>query len=35
MLGAAEEADAAGLCVLPVKANGTKAPDVATWTRYI
>ncbi|KJE20370.1 bifunctional DNA primase/polymerase famiily protein [Frankia torreyi] len=35
LLGAAEEADAAGLCVLPVKANGTKAPDVATWTRYI
>ncbi|MDZ5443800.1 AAA family ATPase [Micromonospora sp. 4G57] len=24
----------AGFCVLPVKADGSKAPDVTTWTRY-
>ncbi len=35
LLGAAEEADAAGLCVLPVKADGSKAPDVTSWTRYM
>jgi putative DNA primase/helicase len=25
---------AAGACVLPAKADGSKAPDVATWTSY-
>ncbi len=31
---AAAELHDAGLCVLPVKADGTKAPDVRTWTPY-
>jgi hypothetical protein len=34
LLTAAAELHAAGLCVLPVKANGTKQPDVRTWTPY-
>ncbi|MGW1595284.1 DUF927 domain-containing protein [Streptomyces sp. NPDC002343] len=31
---AARELHAAGLCVLPVRADGTKAPDVRSWTQY-
>ncbi|NJP42300.1 bifunctional DNA primase/polymerase [Actinacidiphila epipremni] len=31
---AADELHAASLCVLPVKANGTKQPDVRSWTSY-
>jgi hypothetical protein len=31
---AAAELHNAGLCVLPVKADGTKAPDVRSWTPY-
>jgi len=31
---AAREMHDAGLCVLPVKADGTKAPDVRSWTPY-
>lgn len=34
MLEAALAAHAAGLCVLPPKQDGTKAPDVGSWTRY-
>lgn len=30
----AAELHDAGLCVLPVKHNGTKQPDVRTWTQY-
>lgn len=30
----ARELDAAGLCVLPVRPDGTKAPDVRSWTQY-
>ncbi|MGW3651864.1 bifunctional DNA primase/polymerase [Streptomyces sp. NPDC000878] len=30
----ARELHDAGLCVLPVKADGTKAPDVRSWTPY-
>jgi hypothetical protein len=30
----ARELDDAGLCVLPVKADGSKAPDVRSWTPY-
>ncbi|MFI0897094.1 bifunctional DNA primase/polymerase [Streptomyces sp. NPDC020983] len=30
----AAELDAAGLCVLPVKGNGTKQPDVRSWMQY-
>lgn len=33
-LTAALEAYAAGLCVIPPREDGTKAPDVASWTRY-
>ena len=32
---AALEYDAAGLCVIPVKADGTKSPDLRSWTNYI
>jgi Domain of unknown function (DUF927)/Bifunctional DNA primase/polymerase, N-terminal len=31
---AAGELHEAGLCVLPIKADGTKGPDVRTWTPY-
>lgn len=31
---AARELSDAGLCPLPVKADGTKAPDVRSWTQY-
>ncbi|MFM9594004.1 DUF927 domain-containing protein [Streptomyces scabiei] len=31
---AARELHDAGLCVLPVKPDGTKSPDVRTWTQY-
>ncbi|MFJ8154843.1 DUF927 domain-containing protein [Streptomyces sp. NPDC094468] len=31
---AARELHDAGLCVLPIKADGTKAPDVRSWTPY-
>jgi len=31
---AARELHDAGLCVLPVRADGTKAPDVRSWTQY-
>ncbi|MEU7384743.1 DUF927 domain-containing protein [Streptomyces sp. NPDC042207] len=31
---AARELHDAGLCVLPVKSDGTKAPDVRSWTEY-
>lgn len=31
---AARELDEAGLCVLPIKADGSKAPDVRSWTPY-
>jgi hypothetical protein len=31
---AACSAHAAGLCVLPPREDGTKAPDVESWTRY-
>ncbi|MGQ4358893.1 bifunctional DNA primase/polymerase [Streptomyces sp. SAS_272] len=31
---AARELDDAGLCVLPIKADGSKAADVRTWTPY-
>ncbi|WP_432135172.1 hypothetical protein [Streptomyces sp. bgisy154] len=30
----AREMDDAGLCVLPIKADGSKAPDVRSWTPY-
>ncbi|MFD5818104.1 bifunctional DNA primase/polymerase [Streptomyces sp. NPDC127038] len=30
----ARELDAAGLCPLPVKQDGSKAPDVRSWTPY-
>ncbi|MDX3087157.1 DUF927 domain-containing protein [Streptomyces sp. ME02-6978a] len=30
----ARELHDAGLCVLPVRADGTKAPDVRSWTQY-
>ncbi|MDX3507338.1 bifunctional DNA primase/polymerase [Streptomyces caniscabiei] len=30
----ARELDDAGLCVLPVKADGSKAPDVPRWIQY-
>ncbi|MDX2839493.1 bifunctional DNA primase/polymerase [Streptomyces ipomoeae] len=30
----AREMDDAGLCVLPVKPDGSKAPDVRSWTPY-
>ncbi|MFD7709513.1 bifunctional DNA primase/polymerase [Streptomyces sp. NPDC059786] len=30
----ARELDDAGLCVLPVKADGSKAPDVSRWGQY-
>ncbi len=32
--GAARAAHNAGLCVLPVKENGEKRPDVPSWTEY-
>src|SRR5215207_3314505 len=31
---AARAAHAAGLCVLPPREDGTKAPDAESWTRY-
>lgn len=31
---AARELDAAGLCVLPIKADGSKAPAVRSWTPF-
>jgi hypothetical protein len=31
---AALAAHDAGLCVLPPKEDGTKAPDASSWTRY-
>ena len=31
---AARELDDAGLCVLPIKADGSKKADVSTWTPY-
>ncbi|WP_460067335.1 DUF927 domain-containing protein [Streptomyces sp. YKOK-I1] len=31
---AARELHDAGLCVLPIKADGSKAPDVRSWTPY-
>lgn len=31
---AARRWHSAGFCVLPVKADGSKQPDLATWTRY-
>lgn len=31
---AALAADAAGLCVLPPRGDGSKAPDAASWTEY-
>ncbi|WP_438478989.1 bifunctional DNA primase/polymerase [Streptomyces asiaticus] len=34
MRAAAHELHDAGLCVLPVKADGSKAPDVRSWTPY-
>ncbi|MFD0344036.1 bifunctional DNA primase/polymerase [Streptomyces sp. NPDC127117] len=34
MRAAAREYDEAGLCVLPIKADGTKAPAVRSWTPY-
>ncbi|NUR67032.1 MAG: hypothetical protein HOQ47_14825 [Streptomyces sp.] len=34
MLDTARELHDAGLCVLPVKADGSKAPDVRSWTQY-
>ncbi|WP_329292898.1 bifunctional DNA primase/polymerase [Streptomyces pseudovenezuelae] len=30
----ARELDDAGLCVLPIRADGSKAPDVRSWTGY-
>ncbi|MET9968932.1 hypothetical protein ABZZ80_24130, partial [Streptomyces sp. NPDC006356] len=30
----ARELHDAGLCVLPIKADGSKAPDVRSWTPY-
>lgn len=33
-LAAAREYEAAGLSPVPVKADGTKAPDLRTWTEY-
>ncbi|MEU9215418.1 bifunctional DNA primase/polymerase [Streptomyces sp. NPDC048376] len=30
----AREMDDAGLCVLPVRPDGSKAPDVRSWTQY-
>ena len=30
----AHAAHAAGLCVLPPKQDGSKAPDVTSWTEY-
>lgn len=33
-LAAALELHAAGCCVVPVKTDGSKAPDVASWTGY-
>jgi hypothetical protein len=35
MLDAARSAYAAGLCVLPTKADGSKAPAVETWGQYV
>lgn len=32
--GAARELHDAGLCPLPVRADGSKAPDVRSWTQY-
>jgi hypothetical protein len=34
MRAAARELDDAGLCPLPIKADGSKAPDVRSWTPY-
>lgn len=34
MRAPAREYDDAGLCVLPIKADGTKAPAVRSWTPY-
>ncbi|MGA6159619.1 bifunctional DNA primase/polymerase [Stenotrophomonas sp. NPDC087984] len=34
MRAAAREFHDAGLCVLPIKADGTKSPDVRSWTQY-
>ena len=34
MRAAAREYDEAGLCVLPIKADGSKAPAVRSWTPY-
>ena len=31
VLDAVRQAHAAGLCVLPVRGDGSKAPDVASW----
>ncbi|MFJ2399808.1 phage/plasmid primase, P4 family [Streptomyces xanthochromogenes] len=33
-LAAAEALHAAGCCVVPVKTDGSKAPDVSSWTGY-
>lgn len=35
LLAAAREYDAAGLCVIPVRADGSKTPDVRSWRAYI
>ena len=34
LLAAAREYDRAGLCPIPVKADGSKSPDLRTWTAY-
>jgi hypothetical protein len=34
MRAAAREYEAAGLCVVPVAADGTKRPDLRSWTEY-
>ena len=34
ILDAARSAYAAGLCLLPVRENGSKAPDVPSWREY-
>ena len=34
MLNAAHDLHTAGMCVVPVRQDGTKRPDVTSWTRY-
>src|SRR5262245_21058411 len=34
LLAPALDADAAGICVIPIKQDGSKAPDLAGWTVY-